>query len=82
MNISIFSLYLVVIRHNKIMRNLLIKYLKILTVGIKSQWNLSELFFALKNTKLGDQLLLLEIFENFDFESIHKVRAFQESHKN
>jgi hypothetical protein len=34
--------------------------------SIKNQQNLSE-FFSAKNVKLGDQLLIMKVFENFDF---------------
>ena len=34
---------------------------------VKNWPNLSEFFFSLKNIKMGEQLLLMTYFDNFDF---------------
>jgi hypothetical protein len=70
LEISIFSLNEDIIRVNKIMNNL-VKDLKILSFKVNFQClKLVESFqkkISVKNIWLGDQLILMKFFENFDF---------------
>ena len=67
--ISIFPLNHVIVKLTKIMNNLL-EHLKICTFKVifcvKNWSNLSKKE-SMKNIGLGDQLLLKNVFENFDF---------------
>ena len=69
MEISIFSLNNVAIRLAKIMNNLL-EHLKILIFSHFSVSKIGQIFpkkISVKNIRLGNQLLFMKIFENFDF---------------
>ena len=70
LKISIFSLNKDIVRLPKIMNNL-IKDCKIRTFKVIFQClklvESFQTFFSVKNIWLGDQLLLMKFFENFDF---------------
>ena len=69
LKISIFSQNHVIVRPTKIMINLLKDYKIVLSksfFSIKNQQNLFD-FFSVKNISLGDKLLKMNFFENFDF---------------